>query len=105
MNGLDARGPRELRGDFRHDDGFRERLRSDLHDGEQREHHRNRSSGARCAWTNRATYASAGEVESSSNVPSCAMRPSCKSTMRWAKKAASPRSCVTSTTVLRSCSK
>src|SRR5207248_5992855 len=73
---LDARRAHELRGHLGDDDGFGEDLRPDLHDCEEREHHRNRSSGARCAWTKRATYGSAGALDSSSNVPCCAMRPS-----------------------------
>ena len=55
VHGLDARGSHELSGDVGDDHGLGEDLRPDLHDREEREDHRSRSSGARCAWTKRAT--------------------------------------------------
>jgi hypothetical protein len=49
--------------------------------------------------TNAATGSSAGCISSSSGVPTCSTRPSCRIASRWPRRSASSRSCVTKTIV------
>src|SRR5262249_10952706 len=95
-----ARRLQLLRDELAEEHALGEDLAAHAHVGEERDEQDRAHAMLRCACTNLVTNASAGASRSAAMLPSCTTRPSRMSTMRLPRNAASPRSCVTSTTVL-----